>query len=116
MFQEGKAGETILHQAVQANHVKLAQYLLLSRHIDVNSVRYDGKTPYQLAMAMGLRDMQRVLLRHGAYESYDVNEDDEDESMDVDAAVDRLTPEKLVPHSRVRELRADWRVHRLTSL
>lgn len=64
--KEGKAGETILHRAVQSNHMKMVRLLLQFRETDVNCRRYDGKTPYQLATLLNLPPMQELLLRHNA--------------------------------------------------
>ena len=100
-LQEGKAGETILHRAVQANHTKLVSLLLEFRQTDVNCQRYDGKTPYQLAYLLNLQRMQDLLLRYNAVAMAIVESDEDvmDTSSESVAAVNTRSETRKVGHS-----------------
>ena len=63
-----KHGQTILHQAVEANNITILTALvtIMNRYsISVDLLDKNGLTPYLLAIKLHLRDMSEILLKQG---------------------------------------------------
>ena len=105
-----KAGETILHQAVKKpGNERLVAHLLTTPYSDVNARRYDGRTAYQIAYGLNLLTMQQLLLRKGADDYVDFEEDQGEEMMETsdETSDDAMcSPPPLIPKTppRVRSL------------
>jgi ankyrin repeat protein len=56
---------TLLHDAVQQNHLNEAAYLI-AQGAEINAVTNDGLTPLHMAAQNGNTVMARLLLQHGA--------------------------------------------------
>lgn len=85
-LQEGRAGYTPFHIAVENNNVKLAQFLLeSSKQLNTETLCYRQVTAYQQAAELGLVDMLNTLERFGCevISPPESDMDDSDESVDA---------------------------------
>ena len=86
-IQEGKGGETILHQAVERSAEDLVKYLLLHRELQLESSRYDGTTALQMAQGYGNHRMINLLVNAGADNSRSSSISDSEDDLMVDGGV-----------------------------
>lgn len=85
-MQEGRAGYTPLHIAVENNDKELATVLLESSTMNTEALNYRQITAYQLACELGHTEMMDILQQFGCqvisppeseYEDSDESADDE---------------------------------------
>ena len=80
VYQEGKSGRTILHQAVEANNQALVNYLLQHPSVDKEALTYDLSTPLRLACGRRHSAIMTLLIQYGADRSQVSEDDSSDES------------------------------------
>lgn len=91
-FQEGRAGYTPLHIAIEQKNVKLASYLLEScTNLHIDTQNYRRVTAYQLACELESSEMMEMLAKNGcavisppSSDYDDSNESDDDSDSDSD--------------------------------
>lgn len=86
-LQEGRAGYTPLHIAVDSNDVELAKFLLEnSKQLNTETLCYRQVTAYQQAGELGHIDMLKTLEHFGCEViSPPESDEDSDESVDADS-------------------------------
>lgn len=65
-WQDGCAGNTVLHTAVRHQNYKLAAWLCRQPKVNVNARNYAGLTAYQMAYKNGDKRLQNIFRRAGA--------------------------------------------------
>lgn len=91
-LQEGKAGRTPLHMAVERNDGQLMGFLLNEcQNINIEVMTYGGLTPYQVAAILGRDSMLLMLEEHGAdplmTPESDYDSSDDESEIDIDSDV-----------------------------
>lgn len=76
---DAKSGRTILHSAVERKDIETVSLLLTHPDIDIDCKTFKGETPVVLAYWRNYQDIVKRLKAKGAYFSYDVVEDSDDE-------------------------------------
>lgn len=77
---DAKSGRTMLHYAVERKDIETVSLLLTHPHIDVECKTFKGETPLVLAFWRNYQEIVKRLKAKGAYFSYDVFEESDDES------------------------------------
>lgn len=78
-IRDAKSGRTMLHYAVERRDLETVKKLLTHSDIDINCKTYKGETPLVIAYWRNYRDILRKLKSKGAYFSYDLVEESDDE-------------------------------------
>jgi len=63
--QEGKRGQTVLHEAADRCDMDIVRAVLRCRWLDINQMTYDGLTAVDMAIARHWREGQRLLVNAG---------------------------------------------------
>lgn len=87
-MQEGRAGYTPLHIAVESKHLELASFLLEHcKSLNTETLNYRQITAYQLACELEQPEMIETLERNGCevISPPDSDYEDSDESADFDS-------------------------------
>lgn len=87
-LQEGRAGYTPLHIAVENQNLELATFLLEQcKNVNTETLNYRQITAYQLAYELEQHDMIETLKRHGCevISPPESDYEDSDESADFDS-------------------------------
>lgn len=82
-FQEGKAGRTPLHIAIEKCDMDLVTFLTVCDKMDMETPTYGGLTAYQIACILQKTQMLTMLKEHGA-EAITPPDSDCDDSSDMD--------------------------------
>ncbi|XP_045181142.2 NF-kappa-B inhibitor alpha-like isoform X2 [Mercenaria mercenaria] len=77
---DAKSGRTLLHYAVEKKDIETVSLLLTHPNIDVDCKTFKGETPLVLAFWRNYQDIVKRLKTKGAYFSYDVVEESDDEN------------------------------------
>ena len=77
---DAKSGRTMLHYAVERKDIETVALLMTHPNIDIDCKTFKGETPLVLAFWRNYQDIVKRLKTKGAYFSYDVFEESEDES------------------------------------
>lgn len=77
---DAKSGRTLLHCAVERKDLETVSLLLTHSDIDIDCKTFKGETPLVLAYWRNYQDIVKRLKAKGAYFSYDVVENSDDES------------------------------------
>lgn len=88
-LQEGLAGYTALHIAVENNNRRMVEHILkYGKNVDVETLTYGHNTAYQLAEELNHTEIAKMLEEHGCelvspYQSEYEDSDDESNASDV---------------------------------
>lgn len=78
---DAKSGRTMLHYAVERKDLETTEILLTHPNIDVDSKTFKGETPLVLAYWRNYQAIVKLLKKKGAYFSYDLIEEFDDENI-----------------------------------
>jgi len=76
---DAKSGRTVLHYAAEEKDAQTLSLLLTHKEIDVDCKTFKGETPLVMAYWRNYTDIVKRLRSKGAYFSYDVIEDSDDD-------------------------------------
>ena len=65
-IQKTVGGRTALHTALENGRKDIAEYLI-AKGAEINTRDYNGETPLDLAIRIGIKDMADLLREHGAF-------------------------------------------------
>ncbi|XP_063314632.1 nuclear factor NF-kappa-B p105 subunit [Pelobates fuscus] len=109
-IQEGKAGRSPLHLAVELDNISLAGCLLLEGDADVNCTTFDGNTPLHIAVGRDSTKLTALLKAAGAdpsvenYEPLYSQESSEDEDLLDEGIIPGTKPLDMATSNEVLEL------------